>query len=161
MDGAVITDERIINSRRYHTIKEAKNGEGPAPIKTQKGWLHLAHGVRACASGLRYVLYLYLTALDDPSRVIAEPAGFFLAPQGDETVGDVMNVLFCNGWIAEPSGRVLIYYASSDSRIHLAESTVDRLLDYCLNTAPDGLRTGCSVQTLNALIDRNESLALR
>ena len=161
MDGAVISEESIINCRRYHTIKEAKNGEGPVPIKTEKGWLHLAHGVRACASGLRYVLYLYLTALDDPSRVIAEPAGFFLAPQGEESVGDVMNVLFCNGWIADPDGRVLIYYASSDTRIHLAESTVERLLDYCLNTAPDGLRTGCSVETLNALIDRNESLALR
>ena len=161
MDGAVISEERIINCRRYHTIKEAKNGEGPAPIKTEKGWLHLAHGVRACASGLRYVLYLYLTALDDPSKVIAEPAGFFLAPQGEESVGDVMNVLFCNGWIADPDGRVLIYYASSDTRIHLAESTVERLLDYCLNTNPDGLRTGCSVETLNALIDRNESLALR
>ena len=160
MDGAVITEERIINCRRYHTIKEAKNGEGPAPIKTDKGWLHLAHGVRNCASGLRYVLYMYLTALDDPSRVIAEPAGFLLAPQGDEYVGDVMNVLFCNGWIVEPDGRVLIYYASSDTRIHIAESTVGRLLDYCLNTAPDGNYTALSVATLNVIIDRNDGKTL-
>lgn len=155
MDGAVIKDERIISRREYHTIKESKNGEGPQPLKTGKGWLHLAHGVRGCASGLRYVLYLYMTALDDPSRVIAEPAGFFMAPEAEEYVGDVMNVLFSNGWIADDDGRVLIYYASSDTRLHVAESSIERLVDYCLNTAPDGLRTGCSVQTLNSLIDKN------
>ena len=155
MDGAVIRDEKIINFRRYHTIKEAKNGEGPAPIKTDRGWLHLAHGVRYCASGLRYVLYLYMTALDDPSRVIAEPAGFFMAPEGDEYVGDVMNVLFSNGWISDPDGTVYIYYASCDTRMHVAVSSVDRLVDYCLHTEPDGLRTGRSVETLNRLIDRN------
>ena len=155
MDGAVIRDEKIINFRRYHTIKEAKNGEGPAPIKTPQGWLHLAHGVRYCASGLRYVLYLYMTALDDPSRVIAEPAGFFMAPEGGEYVGDVMNVLFSNGWIADPDGTVYIYYASCDTRMHVAVSSVDRLVDYCLHTEADGLRTGRSVETLNRLIDKN------
>ena len=155
MEHAVIKDEKIINRRYYHTIKESKNGEGPHPIKTSKGWLHLAHGVRGCASGLRYVLYLYMTALDDPSRVIAEPAGFFMAPQGEEYEGDVMNVLFSNGWICDPDGKVFIYYASSDTRMHVATSTVDRLVDYCLNTAPDGYRTGLSVATLNKLIERN------
>ena len=155
MDGAVIRDEKIINCRHYHTIKEAKNGEGPAPIRTDRGWLHLAHGVRYCASALRYVLYLYMTALDDPSRVIAEPAGFFMAPEGGEYVGDVMNVLFSNGWIADPDGTVYIYYASCDTRLHVAVSSVDRLVDYCLHTEPDGLRTGRSVETLNRLIDKN------
>lgn len=155
MDGAVIKEEKIINLRRYHTIKELKNGEGPHPIKTSKGWLHLAHGVRGCASGLRYVLYMYMTTLDDPTRLIAEPGGFFMAPEGWEYVGDVMNVLFANGWIVDPDGKVFIYYASSDTRIHVATSTVDRLLDYCLNTPADGYRTGLSVETINRLIDAN------
>lgn len=155
MENAVIKDEKIINTRNYHTIKESKNGEGPAPIKTPKGWLHLAHGVRACASGLRYVLYMYMTALDDPTRVIAEPAGFFMAPEGEEYIGDVMNVLFSNGWIADEDGTVYIYYASSDTRMHVAVSSIDRLLDYCLNTEPDGLRTGLTVERLNRLIDKN------
>ncbi len=155
MEHAVVTEEKIINARHYHTIKECKNGEGPAPIKTPQGWLHLAHGVRGCASGLRYVLYMYMTALDDPTRVIAEPAGFFMAPEGGEYIGDVMNVLFANGWICDEDGKVFIYYASSDTRMHVAASTVDRLVDYCLHTAPDGLRTGLSVETLNRLIDKN------
>lgn len=155
MDNVDIRDERIINLRHYHTIKELKNGEGPAPIKTDRGWLHLAHGVRGCASGLRYVLYLYMTALDNPSRVIAEPAGFFMAPEGWEYVGDVMNVLFCNGWIKDDDGRILIYYASCDTRMHVAESTVDRLVDYCLHTEPDGFTTSESVKCLNRLIDKN------
>ena len=155
MEKAVITEEKIINVRRYHTIKEVKNGEGPHPIKTPQGWLHLAHGVRGCASGLRYVLYLYMTALDDPSRVIADPAGFFMAPEGGEYVGDVMNVLFSNGWICDPDGKIFIYYASSDTRMHVATSSVDRLVDYCLHTAPDGLRTGLSVEALNKIIDAN------
>ena len=158
MEGAVIRDERIIDARAYHTVKECKNGEGPAPIRTPQGWLHLAHGVRGCASGLRYVLYMYMTALDDPARVIAAPAGFFMAPEGEEYVGDVMNVLFCNGWIADPDGKVFIYYASSDTRVHVATSTVDRLVDYCLHTAPDGLRTGLTVERLNRLIDKNLSI---
>lgn len=155
---AEVKDEKIINARHYHTITECKNGEGPHPIRTPQGWLHLAHGVRGCASGLRYVLYLYMTALDDPSRPIAEPAGFFMVPEGEEYVGDVMNVLFTNGWIADPDGKVFIYYASCDTRLHVATSTVDRLVDYCLHTAPDGFRTGLTVETLNRLIDKNLNL---
>lgn len=160
MEHAVIGSEKVISRRFYHTIKECKNGEGPHPIKTSEGWLHLAHGVRGCASGLRYVLYMYMTALDDPTRVIAEPAGFFMAPEGGEYQGDVMNVLFSNGWICDPDGKVFIYYASSDTRMHVATSSVDRLVDYCLNTAPDGLRTGASVETLNKLIDKNQGVIL-
>ena len=156
MEHAVITDERIINLRQYHTIKESKNGEGPHPIKTDRGWLHLAHGVRGCASGLRYVLYMYMTSLEDPSEVIAEPSGFFIAPEGQEYIGDVMNVTFSNGWIEDPDGKVFIYYASSDTRLHVATSTVERLVDYCLNTEPDGLRTGLTVERINRLIDLNE-----
>ncbi len=159
MENAVIGEEKIINRRFYHTIKEVKNGEGPHPIKTPLGWLHLAHGVRGCASGLRYVLYLYMTALDDPSRVIAEPGGFFMAPEGGEYMGDVMNVLFANGWIADEDGRVFIYYASSDTRMHVATSTVERLVDYCLRTPADGLRTGLSVQAVNRLVDMNKDFA--
>ena len=155
MEHAVIGEEKIINRRFYHTIKEVKNGEGPHPIKTDRGWLHLAHGVRGCASGLRYVLYMYMTSLEDPSKVIPEPGGFFMAPEDGEYIGDVMNVLFSNGWICDPDGRVFIYYASSDTRLHVATSTVDRLVDYCMNTPADGLRTGLSVETLNNLIDRN------
>lgn len=155
MEKVLINDEKIINHRHYHTIKESKNGEGPHPIKTSRGWLHLAHGVRGCASGLRYVLYLYMTSLEDPSKVIAEPAGFFMAPEGGEYIGDVMNVLFTNGWIADEDGKVFIYYASSDTRMHVATSTVDRLVDYCFNTGPDGLTTSDTVRRLNELIDRN------
>lgn len=155
MEHAVVTEEKIINLRHYHTIKESKNGEGPHPIRTDRGWLHLAHGVRGCASGLRYVLYMYMTALDDPSKVIAEPSGFFMAPEGEEYIGDVMNVLFSSGWIADGDGRVFIYYASSDTRMHVATSTVDRLVDYCLNTEPDGLRTALTVERINRLIDKN------
>ena len=153
--NAQVGEEKIINLRHYHTIKESKNGEGPHPFKTPQGWLHLAHGVRSCASGLRYVLYMYMTALDDPSRVIAEPAGFFMAPDGWEYIGDVMNVLFCNGWILDDDGKIFIYYASSDTRLHVATSTVDRLVDYCLHTAPDAFRTGLTVERLNELIDLN------
>ena len=155
MEKVVITEEKIINHRFYHTIKECKNGEGPHPIRTDRGWLHLAHGVRGCASGLRYVLYLYMTSLEDPSKVIAEPAGFFMAPEGGEYIGDVMNVLFANGWIADEDGKVFIYYASSDTRMHVATSTVDRLVDYCMNTGSDAFTTGESVKRLNRLIDKN------
>ena len=155
IEHAEIKDEKIINARRYHTITECKNGEGPHPIKTPQGWLHLAHGVRGCASGLRYVLYMYMTALDDPSRVIVQPSGFFIAPEGGEYIGDVMNVAFANGWIADEDGSVFIYYASSDTRMHVATSTVDRLVDYCLNTEPDGYRTGATVERLNRLITKN------
>ena len=156
MESAVIINEKIINSRHYHTVKECKNGEGPAPIKTPQGWLHLAHGVRSCASGLRYVLYMYMTALDDPARVIAEPGGFFMAPEGGEYVGDVSNVLFCNGWIPDDDGTVYIYYASSDTRLHVATSSIERLVDYCFNTPADGLRTALSVQAINSLITKNK-----
>lgn len=152
---AEIKEEKIINFRYYHTIKEVKNGEGPHPIKTLKGWLHMAHGVRGCAAGLRYVLYMYLTDLDEPDKLIAEPAGHILAPLGAERVGDVSNVLFTNGWIADDDGTVYIYYASSDTRMHVAVSSVDRLLDYCLNTASDGYRSPASVQTLTALVKKN------
>ncbi len=155
MTDAEVHEEIIINRRSYHTVMESKNGEGPHPIKTDRGWLHLAHGVRGCASGLRYVLYMYMTALEDPTRVIAQPAGFFMVPEGGEYIGDVMNVLFTNGWIADEDGKVFIYYASSDTRMHVATSTVDRLVDYCMNTEPDGLRTGETVARLNRLIDRN------
>lgn len=158
--NAVIETETIIDHRYYHTIKEVKNGEGPHPIKTEKGWLHLAHGVRMCACGLRYVLYLYMTSLEDPTKLIASPGGHFMAPQGDERIGDVSNVLFSNGWIAD-GDRVLIYYASSDSRLHVAESTVERLVDYCLNTPQDGLRSALSVNSINKLIDSNNEYLKR
>lgn len=155
---AEIKEERIIDCRYYHTIKEVKNGEGPHPIKTAKGWLHLAHGVRGCASGLRYVLYMYMTSLEEPWKKIASPGGYLMAPVGEEYTGDVMNVLFSNGWIVDEDGKVFIYYASSDTRVHVAMSTIDRLVDYCLNTPADGLTTGESVKTLNSLIDRNLKL---
>ena len=154
---AEVKEEKIINQRHYHTITEVKNGEGPTPIKTSRGWLHLAHGVRNTASGLRYVLYLYMTSLDDPSKVIASPGGYFMAPQGGEYTGDVMNVLFSNGWIATPDGRVYIYYASSDTRMHVATSTVDRLVDYCMNTPEDGYRTEMSVKNIMQLIEKNRN----
>lgn len=156
--NAVVESEIIVDTRYYHTIKEVKNGEGPHPIKTPKGWLHLAHGVRGCASGLRYVLYMYMTSLEEPWRPIYTPGGYLMAPVGDEYVGDVMNVLFTNGWIADEDGTVFIYYASSDTRMHVATSTIDRLVDYCMNTPADGLTTGESVKTLNRLIDSNLSL---
>ncbi len=155
IEHAEIRDEKIINARHYHTIMEVKNGEGPHPIRTDRGWLHLAHGVRGCASGLRYVLYMYMTALDDPTRVIAQPGGYFLVPQGGEYIGDVMNVAFANGWIADPDGKVFIYYASSDTRMHVAVSTVDRLVDYCMNTPEDGFTTAASVETIKKLIEKN------
>ena len=157
MTAAEVKDEQIINHRYYHTIKELKNGEGPHPIKTEKGWLHLAHGVRNCAAGLRYVLYLYVTDLQDPTKLIAEPAGFFMAPQADERIGDVSNVLFSNGWIADEDGKVFIYYASSDTRMHVATSTIDRLLDYCFNTPADGYRSFKSVEAIKELVAKNKA----
>ncbi|MBN2273862.1 MAG: glycosidase [Bacteroidales bacterium] len=155
MEKPVANREVIIDDRVYHTIKEIKNGLGPAPLKTDKGWLHLAHGVRMCAAGLRYVLYMFLTDLKKPYKVIARPGGYFMAPEGNERTGDVSNVLFCNGWIRKKNGDVLIYYASSDTRMHVAESSVDRLLDYVLNTPEDSLRTGMSVVQRNELINKN------
>lgn len=157
MDPAVIEHELVIEPRQYHTIKEAKNGEGPAPIKTSQGWLHLAHGVRNTAAGLRYVLYLYLSELARPWVVTHRPAGYFIAPEGEERVGDVSNVVFSNGWVARGDGTVLIYYASSDTRMHVAISTVERLLDYVMNTPEDGLRSAASVQQRIALIRRNRA----
>lgn len=157
MANANVLSEQIIDKRYYHTIKEVKNGEGPHPIKTPEGWLHLAHGVRACAAGLRYVLYLYMTALDEPTKVIAQPGGYFLAPKGEERIGDVSNVLFSNGWIADEDGTVFIYYASCDTRMHVAVSTLDILVDYCMNTPPDGLRSAASVARINELIDKNRT----
>ena len=159
ISNAKVESEVIINHRYYHTIKELKNGEGPHPIKTPQGWLHLAHGVRGCAAGLRYVLYLYMTALEDPSKLIAEPAGYFMAPEGEERIGDVSNVLFSSGWIADEDGTVFIYYASSDTRTHVAVSSVDRLVDYCLNTPADGYRSVTSVQSILDLIDKNKKYA--
>lgn len=155
MTCAEVKEEKIIDLRYYHTIKEVKNGEGPHPIKTPQGWLHLAHGVRGCAAGLRYVLYMYMTSLEDPTRLIATPGGFFMAPEGEERIGDVSNVLFTNGWIKDEDGTVYIYYASSDTRMHVATSTVDKLVDYCMNTPVDGLTTAASVETLKDLIARN------
>lgn len=158
IENAVLDKEIIIDDRIYHTIKEVKNGLGPAPIKTKKGWLQLAHGVRNTAAGLRYVLYLFLTDLNDPSKVIAKPGGFFLAPQDDERVGDVSNVAFSCGWVKRKNGQVLIYYASSDTRMHVAESTEEKLLDYVLNTPEDPLYSHKCVEQRNDLIKKNLKL---
>lgn len=155
MANPEVEDEIIINEKAYHTVYELKNGLGPQPIKTEEGWLHLAHGVRNTAAGLRYVLYLFMTDLNDISKVIHQPGGYFMAPQGEERIGDVSNVLFANGWIRDDDGRVLIYYASSDTRMHVAESSVDRLVDYCKNTPADDFRSGKSVEKIISLIDGN------
>ncbi|MBQ3676748.1 MAG: glycosidase [Bacteroidales bacterium] len=156
MKNPVIENEHIFSNKEYHTIYELKNGMGPAPIRTAKGWLNLAHGVRNTAAGLRYVLYMFLTDLKKPDTIIAQPGGYFLAPQNDERIGDVSNVVFSNGWIADEDGTVFIYYASSDTRMHVAVSTIDRLLDYCLNTPSDGLRSGKSVENILNLININK-----
>lgn len=155
MTHAVIDTEVIVDNKAYHTIKEIKNGQGPAPIKTPEGWLHLAHGVRNTAAGLRYVLYMFMTALDQPWKIIHAPGGHFIAPQGEERVGDVSNVTFSNGWIADDDGKVFIYYASSDTRLHVATSTVAQLVDYCQNTPADPLTSAACVQQRIDLIDRN------
>lgn len=151
---AVITEENIIEKRIYHTIKESKNGAGATPIKTKEGWLHIAHGVRNTAAGLRYVLYCFMTDLDDPQKVIYTPGGYFIAPINAERVGDVSNVVFCNGAI-EKDGDLYIYYASSDTRLHVATTTIDKMIDYCKNTPADGYNTHESVKKINELIDRN------
>lgn len=153
---AIVKEETVVEQRYYHTIKEVKNGEGPHPIKTPQGWLHLAHGVRACAAGLRYVLYLYMTSLDAPNKVIAQPGGYFMAPVEEERIGDVSNVLFSNGWITDEDGTVYIYYASSDTRMHVATSTIERLVDYCLHTPEDKLRSATSVDNIYQLIEANK-----
>ncbi len=158
MTPAVVNEEVVIDRKVYHTVYEAKNGLGPAPIKTDIGWLHLAHGVRNTAAGLRYVLYMFMTDLQDITRVIHKPAGYFIAPEGKERIGDVSNVVFANGWIADEDGTVFIYYASSDTRMHVATSSVDRLIDYVINTPEDGLTSAASVETLNRIIDANLKL---
>ena len=158
VENAVIEKEIVIDPKIYHTVYEAKNGLGPAPVKTSKGWLHLAHGVRQTAAGLRYVLYLFMTSLDDLTKVIYKPAGYFLAPEGDERIGDVSNVLFSNGWIADEDGTVYIYYASSDTRQHVATSSIERLLDYVTNTPADGLSTSASVATVYRIVDNNKRM---
>lgn len=158
MQNPVVQNETIINNKVYHTVFELKNGQGPAPIKTKKGWMHLAHGVRNTAAGLRYTLYMFMTDLNDISKVIHQPAGHFMGPQDDERVGDVSNVLFVNGWIEDEDGTVYIYYASSDTRMHVATTTVDKLMDYCINTPEDKYTSGGSVQTIIDLIEKNKRL---
>ncbi|MGB2678998.1 MAG: glycosidase [Candidatus Acidiferrum sp.] len=155
MAGATVENEIIIDNREYHTIKEVKNGLGPAPIKTAEGWLHLAHGVRNTAAGLRYVLYTFLSELDRPYVITHKPAGYFLAPQGEERIGDVSNVAFSNGWIATNNGDVYIYYGASDTRLNVVTTTVEKLLDYTMNTPPDPLRSFLCVEQRNALIQKN------
>ncbi|MCU0469330.1 MAG: glycosidase [Arcicella sp.] len=156
MENPIVEKEFIVDEKHYHTVYEVKNGQGPAPIKTAYGWLHLAHGVRNTAAGLRYVLYLFMTDLENLTKVIYKPAGYFIAPEGTERVGDVSNVTFANGWILDDDGRVFIYYASSDTRMHVATSTLAQLLDYVMNTAPDGFRSATSVETIYQLVDNNK-----
>ena len=156
MENAEIDEKKIMDRRIYHSINEVKNGQGPAPIKTAKGWLHLAHGVRGTASGLRYTLYMFMTDLNEPWRIIHAPGGHFLAPcWGEERIGDLISVAFTNGWVKRSDGSVFIYYATCDTRMHVAYSTVDRLVDYCINTPEDGLRSAASVQQRIALVEGN------
>lgn len=158
MEKAAIKEERVIDPKVYHTIKEVKNGQGPTPIKTDIGWLHLAHGVRNTAAGLRYVLYLLVTDLHKPWRVVYAPGGHFMAPQGEERVGDVSNVVFSNGWVVNDQQEVFIYYGSSDTRLHVATTTIEKLTDYARHTPPDGLRSAASVQQRVSLIEKNLSI---
>lgn len=158
MENAVVEREDIIDNKIYHTVYEAKNGQGPAPIKTSQGWLHMAHGVRNTAAGLRYVLYMFMTDLHDLTKVIHKPGSYFIAPEGDERFGDVPNVVFCNGWIADDDGTVYIYYASADTRMHVATTTIDKLLDYVINTPSDGFRSATSVDTIIKIVDGNNSI---
>lgn len=154
----VIDEETIIDERKYHTVYEVKNGQGPAPIKTDRGWIHIAHGVRNTAAGLRYVLYTFATDLNDPARIIAKPGGHFIAPYDDERVGDVSNVIFCNGAVVNEQGEVFIYYASSDTRCHVATTTLDKLVDYTFNTPSDPYRSLDCASQRGDLIERNEKL---
>ena len=153
--NAVITKEIVIDKKKYHTVYEAKNGLGPAPLKTKKGWLHLAHGVRNTANGLRYVLYMFMTDLKDITKVIHKPGGYFMAPEGIERVGDVSNVLFANGWIQNDDGTVLIYYASSDVKMHVALTCIEKLMDYVINTPEDGFTSETSVKTILHIVEKN------
>ena len=159
IENPVVDHEVIIDNKVYHTIYEAKNGSGPAPIKTEKGWLHLAHGVRNTAAGLRYTLYVFMTDLKDLTKIIHKPAGYFIAPEGDERTGDVSNVVFSNGWILDDDGTIFIYYASSDTRLHVAKSTLDKLLDYTINTAPDGFSSAASASRIYDLVNSNKAFA--
>ncbi len=159
IEHAVIDQELVIDKKIYHTVYEAKNGLGPAPIKTEKGWLHLAHGVRNTAAGLRYVVYMFMTDLQDITKIIHKPGGYFMAPEGDERIGDVSNVLFSNGWIADEDGTVFIYYASSDMKMHVATSTIEKLLDYVINTPEDGFTSEASVNTIMEIIKANNEYA--
>jgi len=156
--NAVVDEEVMTSKRKYHTITEAKNGAGAVPIRTEKGWIHIAHGVRNTAAGLRYVIYAFATDLNDPSKVIAEPAGLLIGPRGPERVGDVSNVVFTNGAIALDNGEVYIYYASSDTRLHVAGTTMERLMDYVFNTPEDPMRSPDCVKQRCALIEKNKAL---
>lgn len=158
IENAAVQEERVIDPKVYHTIYEAKNGLGPAPIKTEHGWLHLAHGVRSTAAGLRYTLYLFMTDLLDLTKVIYKPAGYFMAPEGEERTGDVSNVLFSNGWIADEDGTVFIYYASSDTRQHVATTTIEQLVDYVMNTAADGFTSAASAAVVSAMVSANKEV---
>lgn len=159
MENAIVEKELIVDKKHYHTVYEVKNGQGPAPIKTLHGWLHLAHGVRNTAAGLRYVLYVFMTDLNNLTQVIYKPGGYFIAPEGMERIGDVSNVTFANGWILDEDGTVFIYYASSDTRMHVATSTIDQLLDYVINTPADGFRSATSVETIYSIVDKNKAFA--
>ena len=158
IENAEVKEEQIVDAKTYHTIYEVKNGLGPAPIRTKKGWLHLAHGVRNTAAGLRYTLYVFMTDIDRPWEITHKPHGHFIAPLKEERVGDVSNVVFSNGWIKDDNGKVFIYYASSDTRMHVATSTIDQLLDYCINSPQDRLHSHLSVDTINKLIDSNKKV---
>lgn len=160
IENAVIEKELIVDSKNYHTVYEVKNGQGPAPIKTEEGWLHLAHGVRNTAAGLRYVLYMFMTDLKELTKVIHKPAGYFIAPEGEERIGDVSNVVFANGWILDNNGKVFIYYGSSDTRMHVATTTLARLMDYVKNTPEDQFRSAASVATINNIVDGNQKYIL-
>lgn len=155
---AVIDEEKMTSLRKYHTITEVKNGAGAVPIKTDKGWIHIAHGVRNTAAGLRYVIYAFATSLEDPSKVIAEPGGLLIGPRGEERVGDVSNVTFTNGAIVDEDGKVYIYYASSDTRLHVAETDIERLKDYVFNTPEDPLRSSDCVKQRVSLTEKNLEL---
>jgi len=157
IENGEVKEEVILDAKVYHTIYELKNGLGPAPIKTKHGWLHLAHGVRNTAAGLRYTLYAFMTDLNDLTKIIYKPAGHLISPIGEERIGDVSNVVFSNGWIADDDGKLFIYYASSDTRLHVATTTVDQLVNYCMYTKQDGLRSATSVNTIIELIDKNNN----
>jgi len=159
IENAVVEKESIVDNKIYHTVYEAKNGLGPEPFKTEKGWLHLAHGVRNTAAGLRYVLYMFMTDLNDLTKVTHKPGGYFLAPVGEERIGDVSNVVFSNGWIRDEDDKVFIYYASSDTRMHVATTTMEQLMDYVINTPADGFRSAVSVQSIINMVENNKQIA--